>query len=233
MRKARVLLALPDRTVRESIKKLLADIVPAEVTEAPTAPDAFQSAQETLPDLLVLAVDLPGFDGLQLCHRLRSIAQFQDTPVVVLGPKNDQNRKYQAFYVGATEYVELPFDSVELMYRLRVQLRPILRERDATPTIFCGPMVLEPATRTVRIGARAAVLTPSEYALVRHLAARPGQPMTVEQLLTDALGHPAKLGNPQLVHTHVRNLRKKLEEDPAHPTLLLRHPAGYLLNLPA
>lgn len=229
MRRARVLLALPDRPLRESIKQLLDQILPTDVTEARTAPDAFQLAQEVLPDLVVLALELPGFDGLQLCHRLRSIAQFQDTPVVVLGPGNDKPRKYQAFYVGATEYVELPFDGVELMYRLRVQLRPLLRDRDATPIIFCGPLVLEPATRTVRVDDRQAVLTPSEFSLIRYLAARPGQPATVDQLLTEALGHPPQLGNPQLVHTHIRNLRKKLEADPAHPTLLTRHPAGYML----
>jgi DNA-binding response OmpR family regulator len=73
------------------------------------------------------------------------------------------------------------------------------------------------------------VLTPSEFSLLRHLAARPNHPFTVESLLTDALGNPPQLGNPQLIHTHVRNMRKKLEADPQHPTLLIRHPAGYML----
>ncbi|HEY9723630.1 MAG TPA: response regulator transcription factor [Oscillatoriaceae cyanobacterium] len=232
MRRARVLLALPDRALRATVRQLLEALLPLELTEASNGPDAYQAAITTLPDLVVAAVELTGYDGLQLCHRLRGVAQFQETPLVVLGPRGDKDRKYQAFYVGATEYVEVPFDAVELGWRLRVQLRPLLRERDDRSEIVCGPLRLEPATRTVRLAEKTVVLTPSEFALLRHLAARAGQPVSAEQLLTDALGNPPQLGNPQLIHTHVRNLRRKLEADPSHPTLLQRHPAGYLLALP-
>lgn len=232
MRRARVVLAIPDRHTRDAVKHLLEDIVPTETLEPTNGQDAYQAALALLPDLVVASAELPGFDGLKLCHMLRGIAQMQDTPVVIVGPKGDQPRKYQAFYVGATEYVELPFDPVELQYRLKVQLRPLLRERDATTAIRCGRLTLEPATRTVRLDGREAVLTPSEFSLLRHFTTRPGHPFSVEALLTDALGHPAGLGNPQLIHTHVRNLRKKLEPDPQHPTLLMRHPAGYMLALP-
>jgi DNA-binding response OmpR family regulator len=232
MRKARVILAIPDRATRTSVRTLLEDIVPTEAAEPTNGPDAYQAALALLPDLVVASAELPGYDGLKLCHMLRGIAQLQDTPVVIVGPRGDQPRKYQAFYVGATEYVELPFDPVELQYRLRVQLRPLLRERDATSAIACGALSLEPATRTVRLGDREVVLTPSEFALIRLFATRPGHPFSVDQLLTDALGHPPHLGNPQLIHTHVRNLRKKLEEDPRHPALLTRHPAGYMLAVP-
>ena len=233
MRKARVVLAVTDRATRTAIAGLITAIVPAEIAEPMTGPDAYQTALAMLPDLVVASSELTGYDGLRLCHMLRGIAQLQDTPVVILGPRGDQPRKYQAFYVGATEYVELPFDALELQYRLKVQLRPLLRERDAASAIQCGPMRLEPATRTVRLDGQEVVLTPSEFALMRHFASRPGHPFSVEQLLTDALGHPPQLGNPQLIHTHVRNLRKKLEADPKHPALLTRHPAGYMLTLPA
>lgn len=232
MRRARVLLALPDRGLRATVRQLLEAVLPLELTEAHNGPDAYQAAIATLPDLVVAAVELTGFDGLQLCHRLRGVAQLAETPLVVLGPRGNQAHKYQAFYVGATEYVEVPFDAVELGWRLRVQLRPLLRERDDQTRLVCGPLVLEPATRTAHLGDKTVVLTPSEFALLRHLAARPGQPFTAEQLLTDALGHPPQLGNPQLIHTHVRNLRRKLEADPSQPTLLTRHPAGYMLSLP-
>lgn len=232
MRKARVLLALPQRPLRESVAELVSQIVPAEFVEAPTALDAYQQAMAVLPDLVVLTLDLPGYDGLKLTHQLRGVAQLQDTPIVVLGPRGDAGAKYQAFYVGATEYMEVPFDAVELMYRLRVQLRPLLRARDGQEALACGGLRLEPATRTVRLDGKAVVLTPSEFSLVRYMAAHPGTPLSVEKLLTEALGHPPQLGNPQLVHTHVRNLRKKLEVDPAEPQLLKRHPAGYVLVAP-
>lgn len=232
MRKARIVVAHPRRPVREQIAGLVQALLPAEIHQPPTGPDAHQAALAILPDLVVAAQDLPGLDGLRLTHMLRGVAQFQDTPIVILGPRGDQQAKYQAFYVGATEYVEEPFDPLELQYRLRVQLRGLLRARDAAEAIACGPLTLEPATRTARLGDRQAVLTPAEFSLLRYMAAHPGTPLSAQQLLTEALGHPAMLGNPQLVHTHVRNLRKKLEPDPAKPTWLTRHPAGYLLRLP-
>ena len=231
MRKARVLLAIADRPSRQSVARLLEGIMPAEFAEPTTGQDAYQAAVAMLPDLVVASAELPGYDGLMLTHMLRGIAQLQDTPVVILGPRGDQPRKYQAFYVGATEYVETPFDPQELQWRLKVQLRPLLRERDAAGAIACGPLRLEPATRTVGLNGRTVVLTPSEFALMRHFAAHPGTPFTVEQLLTEALGHPPQLGNPQLIHTHLRNMRRKLEADPRQPAMLVRHPAGYMLAL--
>lgn len=232
MRKARALLAVPERALRGQVRQLLEAVIPCEWHEAATGPDAYQLAQAHLPDVVIASAELPGYDGLQVTHRLRGLGPFQETPIVVLGPR-DQPRKYQAFYVGATEYVELPFDPIEFQCRLRVQLRGLLRARDANEAIACGPaLVLEVPTRTVRCGERSAVLTPSEFALLRHLAAKPNTPHSAERLLSEALGHAAGLGNPQLIHTHVRNMRKKLEADPQAPSLLLRHPAGYMLALP-
>lgn len=228
-RKVRILLACADRSVRQRVVQLVSGELPADIREAVTGPEAYDQALGWLPDLFVLAAELPGFDGLQLCHRLRGVAAFQDTPVVVLAPRGDRNRKYQAFYVGATDYVELPFDGVEFVYRLRAPLRGILRQPESQ-AIACGPLTLEPGTRTARVEDREAVLTPSEFAVLRLLAAHAGTPLGVERLLAEGLGKPAGLGNPQLIHTHVRNLRKKLERDPQHPALLLRHPAGYMLS---
>lgn len=228
-RKVRILLACHDRAQCATINRLVAGELPAEVREAGNGPDAFELALAWLPDLFVLAAELHGFDGMQLCHRLRGVAAFQDTPVIVLGPRGDQKRKYQAFYVGATDYVEVPFDGVEFVYRLRAPIRGLLRHPEAPP-VTAGGLTLEPATRTARVEGREAVLTPSEYAVLRVLAANAGTPLTVERLLGEALGRRGGLGNPQLIHTHVKNLRKKLERDPANPDLLVRHPAGYMLN---
>jgi DNA-binding response OmpR family regulator len=228
-RKVRILLACQDRAQCATINRLVANELPAEIREAANGPDAFDQALAWIPDLFVLAAELHGFDGLQLCHRLRGVAAFQDTPVIVLGPRGDQKRKYQAFYVGATDYVEVPFDGVEFVYRLRAPIRGLLRQPEAPP-VTAGGLTLEPATRTARVDGREAVLTPSEYAVLRVLAANAGTPLTVERLLGEALGRRGGLGNPQLIHTHVKNLRKKLERDPGNPDLLVRHPAGYMLN---
>jgi len=180
-RKVRILLACHDRPQCATINRLVEGELPAEIREAANGPDAFDLALAWLPDLFVLAAELHGFDGLQLCHRLRGVAAFQDTPVIVLGPRGDQKRKYQAFYVGATDYVEVPFDGVEFVFRLRAPLRGLLRQPEA-PSVAVGGLTLEPATRTARVDGREAVLTPSEYAVLRVLAANAGTPMTVERL---------------------------------------------------
>lgn len=229
MRRARVVVCLPERAVREQVRRRIEEAAPASVVEAPTGPDAYEAAVRELPDLVILAVDLPGLDGLSVCHRIRGVPAMADVPVMVLGPRGDQRRKYQAFYVGATDYVEVPFDGVELAFRIRIQLRPLLRERDAHDELVVGPLRLEPASRAAELAGRRATLTPSEFAVLRLLATSAGKPVSVDRLLNDALRRPAGLGNPQLIHTHIRNLRKKLEADPSNPTWLLRHPAGYLL----
>ena len=80
------------------------------------------------------------------------------------------------------------------------------------------------------VDGRKASLTPAEFAILRLLAAQGGKAVDTERLLVEALGQPRQLGNPQVVHTHMRNLRKKLEADPKAPRLLLRESTGYVLN---
>lgn len=229
MRRARVVVCVPDRAVREQVRRRVDEAAPATIVDAANGPDAFEAAIRDLPDLVILAADLPGLDGLSICHRLRGVPALADVPVMVLGPRGDQRKKYQAFYVGATEYVEVPFDGVELAFRIRIQLRALLRERDAHDALVAGPLRLEPASRTAELAGKREVLTPSEFAVLRMLATNAGKPVGVDKLLQDALRRPAGLGNPQLIHTHIRNLRKKLEPDPSRPAWLLRHPAGYML----
>ena len=227
--KARVLLVVPDRGLARTLRQVLGEVGPAEVVEAESGPGGYDAALALLPHLVVAGVELSGYDGLELCRRLREVPQLAEVPFVALGPRGDQARKYRAFYVGATEYVELPFDRMELMYRLRLQLKGALRTLGEASPMRLGALELEPETRTARAGERRAVLTPSEFALLHRLATQANRPVSTEQLLVEALGQPKGLGNPQLVHTHMRNLRKKLEADPTHPALLLRHPAGYMV----
>ena len=186
MRRARVLVCVPDRAVREQVTRRIEEAAPATVLACPTGPDAFETALAELPDLLIVATDLKGLDGLALCHRVRGVAAMADTPVMLLGPKGDQRRKYQAFYVGATEYVEVSFDGVELAFRIRVQLRGLLRERDAHEALQHGALTLEAPTRTAVLGEKRVVLTPSEFAVLRVLATSAGKPVGVDKLLEAA-----------------------------------------------
>jgi DNA-binding response OmpR family regulator len=231
MPRPRILLAIQQVALRQALKQMLQEIAPVELHEAASAQEAYGLALKHSPQLVVIGTGLTGFDGLQLTHQLRENTAFQDLPIILLGPKGDQARKYQAFYVGANDYVELPFDRLELSYRLRVQLRtPLQAAQTLGPLTLIGCQ-LDPITRTGSLGGQKAVLTPSEFALLWQLAKEPGVPMSTEHLLAAALGQPVGLGNPQVVHTHMRNLRRKLEAIPARPVYLQRHPAGYQLVL--
>jgi two-component system KDP operon response regulator KdpE len=224
-----VLLALADRPLRVQVRRRIEEALAADFQEVANGLDALAALQHGIPDMLVTSVDLPGpLDGLALCHRLRSLASAVDVPVMILGPRGDQRRKYQAFFVGATDFMELPLDGTELGLRVRVHLRGILRGGEASEHLDAGPLSLDMRSRTADLAGRKAVLTPSELAVLHALVQAAGRPVPVERLLEVALRRPASLGNPQLIHTHVRNLRKKLEADPSAPRWLLRHPAGYV-----
>jgi DNA-binding response OmpR family regulator len=225
----RVLLAIAERPLRSQVRRRIEEVIPSVVQEAANGLDALSAVQQGLPDLLVTTVDLPGpLDGLALCHRVRSLADAAELPVMVLGPRGDQRRKYQAFFVGATDFMEVPLDGTELGLRVRVHLRGVLRARAEAELLGAGPLTLDVRSRTARLEGIEVVLTPSELAVLQELVRAGGRPVSVERLLAAALRRPTSLGNPQLVHTHVRNLRKKLETNPSAPRWLQRHPAGYV-----
>lgn len=236
MRKAKILVVEGDAELRRLLGYWLPRVGPVEAAMASTGPEGLRLAEELLPDLIVLDAELPGLDGLRLVRRLRAIATFLDTPVIMLTEPGAQ--KYQAFEAGANDVLSKPIDALELQYRVQAHLRPRFR-RLATQSepIEAGraehALRLDPRTQTAVLGDRTVALTPSEFSILCYLAAHPDHPASTEVLLVEALGTPPQLGNPQLVHTHIRNLRRKLETTPSKPELLLFARRGYLLKLPS
>lgn len=230
MKKPRILIATAD----QSLKRLLAYVVgrlgPSEIEGAVTGAEALRKAEATLPDLLVLDAALPGIDGLTLCRRLRAIAPFLDTPIIILADRSET--KYQAFHVGATDVMLKPLDQLEFQYRLKVHLRSRLRSLETAEAVEAGSLRLEPASHLAKLHGNEVPLTPSEFAILSFLAARPAQPVSTEALLVDALGEHRQLGNPQVIHTHIRNLRRKLEPNPRDPKYILSSKQGYRFHPP-
>ncbi len=235
MRKAKILLVEGDPELARLLSFWLAKVGPVTTTLAPTGTDGFRLAQEILPDLIVVDAEVTGMDGLLVVRRLRAIAPFLDTPLVVLTRTTAQ--KYQAFEAGANDVLTKPIDALEFQYRLQAHLRPRFRRLAAqSEPVEAGKaqhrLKLDPRTHTVELGETNAELTPSEYAILCYLAAHPDAPATTQTLLVEALGMAPGLGNPQLVHTHIRNLRRKLEKTPSKPELLQFARRGYWLKLP-
>ncbi len=178
-------------------------------------------------DLSILSADLTGIDGHTVCHRLRQFAGWQHASIMIYGNRGQSELKYRSFYVGATEYMEWPFDSLEFVWRVRVQLRHCVRSADETKSLQCPPYRLEVSTRLIYVADRAITLTPSEFNLAWVLISRFNQWVTTEHLLLDALKRPRDARSLALLHTHIRNLRKKLETDPHQPQILLATNGAY------
>ncbi|MEB3196227.1 MAG: response regulator transcription factor [Candidatus Sericytochromatia bacterium] len=223
-----VLLAIADRALRAQVARRLHDALPCELREALTGPDALNGALQRIPDLAVITTDLPGLDGLAVCHRLRAQEGLGDLPILMLGPRGEQDRKYQAFYVGASDYMELPLDGVEFTYRVRVQLRAWLRRRDTQRSLRRGDIAFDEAQRAVQFEGRSIALTGSEFEILKLLVSEAGCVIGVDRILQDGLRRAVGSSGRQLVHTHIRNLRKKLESSPEQPKRLIRRALGYV-----
>jgi DNA-binding response OmpR family regulator len=233
---ARVVIGVLERPLRQRLCGLIAGMTQSHTIEVLTGHDALAAALDSTPDLIVLSVSLPGLDGLAVCHNIRSVAGLIDVPIVMLGPSMPPQHKYQAFYVGATDYMTIPLDAEEFSLRARVHLRAYFR-RISAATELSGPgLTLHQATLSVSLAAPCTPpiqLTRSEYAILRALVEAQGKPLSAESLLQEALRRPGNYANPQLIHTHIRNLRKKLEANPDAPQRLVRLPAGYCLQEPS
>ncbi len=227
MKKLKLLVATADLALQRLVTFLAAKVGSLEVLTATTGAEALRRAETVLPDAIVIDA---GLDGLSLTRRLRGIAPFLDTPIFLLVDRTDS--KYQAFQVGATDVMLMPLDQLEFQYRLKVHLRSRLRALETTAVVEAGPLKLEPGSHSARINGQAIALTPSEFAILAYLASRPAQSVSTENLLVEALGEPRQLGNPQVVHTHIKNLRRKLEAEPTTPKLILSSRRGYSFHTP-
>jgi DNA-binding response OmpR family regulator len=159
------------------------------------------------PDLVVLDLMLPGLDGLEVCRRVQ---RDRPVPVLMLTARDDEADVLVGLGVGADDYMTKPFSPRELVARVRALLRRV--ERRPTPSgepVAVGALRFDPATRKVSVSGRPVHLTPTEFDLLRVLAARPGVVLTREQLLADVWGWRDGSGQ-RTVDSHVRGLRRKL-----------------------
>ncbi len=179
---------------------------------------ALDLARTRGPDLVVLDLMLPGLDGLEVCRRLR---QFSDAYVLMLTAKAEEVDKIVGLSVGADDYVTKPFSPRELVARVKAMLRRprvgagLSAEPEVPPPRQFGDLVIDEARHEVTRRGEAIPLTTREFALLVALASHPGRVFTRAQLLERVWGD--EYYDDHVVDVHVANLRKKLEDDPAHP----------------
>jgi two-component system alkaline phosphatase synthesis response regulator PhoP len=166
-------------------------------------------------DLIVLDVMLPGLDGFRLLETLR--AEGIDTPVLVLTARGDEADKVHGLRHGADDYVTKPFALRELLARVGALLR---RTRSPVVSLTFGGVVVDPTTHAVTRDGQEVSLRPKEYELLRALLQRQGRVATRTELLREVWGYHDCVVS-RTLDTHVGELRRKLEEEPARPRHIL------------
>lgn len=183
-----------------------------EVTEAETGERGLELIELDQPSIVLLDVMLPGIDGLEVCRRLR---QRHEIPVLMLTARDDEVDKVVGLELGADDYVAKPFAPRELVARVRALLRrSVLTERATAQKkrISYPGIEIDMPTRSVLVEGEAVHLTPKEFDLLFHLASRPRRVFTREEIVEDVWGYSPPGGDLRTVDTHVKRLRKKLEE---------------------
>lgn len=187
-----------------------------EVVEAKTGREALALAATAQPDAILLDLGLPDRDGLELVQLLKRHARI---PLLVVSAREATDDKVAALDLGADDYVTKPFDGEELLARLRAALRHGVSAQGGAPVVCAGDLRIDLANREVSRGGTAVHLTRKEYEVLAQLAMAPGRVVTHARILAAAwpLEHDRKIEYLRIV---VRNLRQKLEADPARPTVI-------------
>ncbi len=228
----RVLVVEDERTIAESLAaRLKAEGFAVEL--AHDGPTAVARAHAGRPDLVVLDVMLPGFDGLEVCRRIQAD---RPVPVLMLTARGDETDLLIGLAVGADDYLTKPFSMRELAARVHALLRRAERNAtnghagtdastDAETSIVVGDLEINRSERRVRRAGVEAHLTPTEFDLLVHLARRPRAVLARERLLAEVWGWADASGT-RTVDSHVKALRRKLGAD------LIRtvHGVGYSLE---
>ena len=220
----------------KSMRELLTLMLKREgyrVVTAGDGPAALEAARSQHPSLVVLDWMLPGLSGVDVCRALR---QESNVPIVMLTARAEESDKLVGLELGADDYVTKPFSPRELVARVRAVLRrseAMASPRQAQAPITVGDVTADPTRHQVTVSGRQVDLTPTEFALLAALIQSPGRVFTRLQLLDQALGESYE-GYERTVDAHIKNLRQKLEADPARPKYVLTvYGVGYKFAEPA
>jgi two-component system OmpR family response regulator len=169
-------------------------------------PSALHQATEAVYDAILLDLMLPGLDGFEVLRRLRDAERW--TPVLILTARDAVGDRVRGLDGGADDYLVKPFAFSELLSRIRAVIR---RGRQPRPVVLrCGPLALDPATRTTTVCGTEVYLSPREFAVLEMLLARGGAVVTRTELL-DHVWDSAYDGVSNVVDVHVRSLRDKID----------------------
>ncbi|OGN72224.1 MAG: DNA-binding response regulator [Chloroflexi bacterium GWB2_49_20] len=195
------------------------------VTTASRGEEGLTLAATSLPDIIILDLGLPDMEGIKVCARLR---EWTECPIIVLSVRDGERDKVAALDKGADDYLTKPFGIEELLARVRVALRHSARTMGSPVNlVIAGPLEIDLAWHRVTRDGGEVKLTATEYNLLAYLASNRGRVLTHRSILTHVWG-PADSDHTEYLRVYMRQLRKKLEEDPERPQYILTEPGvGY------
>ena len=177
------------------------------------------------PDVIILDLSMPDMDGVEVCSRLREWTQ---VPIVVLSVRDSERDKVMALDAGADDYLTKPFGIEELLARIRVALRHSTQTMGSKKAVVtAGSLIIDLVQHIVTRDGVEVKLTATEFKLLAYLAANAGRVLTHRAILA-AVWDPADVDRVEYLRVYIRQLRKKLENDPVHPRFILNEPGiGY------
>ena len=223
--RARILVVEDERVINQAVTDRLVG-EGYDVVQAYDGPEAVARFAESEPDLVLLDVMLPGFDGHEVCRRIQAE---RPVPVLMLTARDDEADILVGLGVGADDYLTKPFRMRELVARVAALLRRVERAAALAaavpPSLSLGDLQVDPAARRVSVAGDDVHLTPTEFDLLLCLAAEPGVVLTREHLYAEVWGWAGASGT-RTVDSHVKALRAKIGADRVRTV----HGVGYALE---
>ena len=171
----------------------------------------YQQLSQRLPSLILLDLMLPDEDGLTVLKKLRSDPVYQDLRIIIVSAKSSELDKVRGLDLGADDYLTKPFGIMELISRVKAQLRRVPGSSSLSPLLSCGSLTLNPATREVFCGQEPITLTYKEFELLELLMQHPGQVLSRNIIMDRVWGYDFE-GTSRTLDMHIRTLRQKLGE---------------------
>lgn len=227
--RVRILIADDDPAVRESLRRSLS-FNGYEVSLASDGNEALAAAGDPAPDLVLLDVNMPGIDGLEVCRRIR--ASGNDIPVLILTARVEVGDRVLGLDAGADDYLPKPFALEELLARIRALLRrarTTTAGEQADESLTFTDLTIDPATRTVQRGERTISLTRTEFELLWVLMQRPRRVLSRELILDEVWGYDFPTSANSL-EVYVGYLRRKTEAEGEPRLIHTVRGVGYVLR---
>ncbi|MDU2064906.1 MAG: response regulator transcription factor [Sporomusaceae bacterium] len=187
------------------------------VYKAANGLDALNAAREKKPDIMILDLMLPGLDGWEVCRKIR---RESDLPILMLTARDEESDRLVGLEIGADDYVTKPFSPKEVVARAKAILRRSYKEVSGREAIRLGQLTVDLVGYQVKKGDQLIEVTPTEFKLLELFAANPGKVFSRLQIVEQIQGYSFE-GYERTIDAHIKNLRRKLEENPREPQWIL------------